>query len=815
MGVTRVSARIVLRDVLRHPWHVLLAVLLIAMPVAILSSVLLQEASRSTAYELAFAPTTARYIGGQCQQSPDGHIHECSGGPTDLPQQALLTEALPQNTSAQLVVSGPAELNSPTATSLTSLTQLDPAVEHAPPPGMIRLVTWQREQLGLSVGDTVLLTVNGRTLNLRIAGDTPGVESLVSHPTVTEPAEFRAPGNTSALWHIPELLTWTDVARLNQAGFIVQAEEILGTAPPVQPGFAPHPMGVIHEPFFLVGAVLTLILALTITLLAALILSPVFTISLGRHSHTFALLAAQGAGPRQLLRLGLIQGLLAGLAGATAGILAGEVWALLWWPRHYPDWPVVLWSAWLPALWLLTVVVATCAALPAARRAARASIVSVPERARDLRRWMRSGMILLGASALILAISLMSPPLPNFEDLSWASVAAGIGGFLGFVGVVLSAPAIVGILGRLVRRPLPARLAARDLVQQPTRSASVVAAVTALVTLGTTMMVQSQAYDTRAAAWERATYRPGVIAVQDSPRLAETLAAVTEVVGPASRTDVHGLAADWLSPTHTFLVAEPPILDRPETPIWVPGPASLFNASVVIASPELIDALLTRDPLPLGPAMLVPTYVDRNEATFRLHNHADEQVGETAVLPLSPILPEGVTDWLPTAEAFARFGVAEDFLGVLLMAGQAVTPAMQAELTEIDPGIRVPGAVHRQSITPKLLLTGAVILLVGMVLLLSVRQGRRRSALLEVIGAPPRISGAVAAWSGALLTLSGTVPGLLVGHLGALLISRQTLAYVAVDWWLVLGLLVLAPAVVAVIGWLSAFLSPPNHLPQK
>ncbi|MCS5480441.1 hypothetical protein NYP18_12340 [Corynebacterium sp. YIM 101645] len=804
-----------MRIALRHPWHALVAVLLIAAPVAFLSSVLIQEASRSTAHALAFAPTTARYIGGQCQQSPDGHIHECAGESADLPQQTLLTEALRGETSARLVISGPAELNSPTATSPTSLTQVDPAVEHAPPSGMIRLVTFQREQLGLSVGDTVLLTVDGRTLGLRIAGDTPGIESLISHPTVTDPAEFRLPGNTWALWHLPGVVTWDDVARLNQVGFVVQAEEIAGDPPPVQPGFAPHPMGMIHEPFFLVWALLMLVLALTITLLAALILSPVFTITLGRQSRAFALLAAQGASPRRLLRLGLLQGLLAGLVGATAGMLAGGLWALLWWPRHYPDWPVVLWSAWLPALWLFAVAVAAGAALPAARRAARATIVSTPARTRDLHRWMRSGMVLLGASALILAISLMSPPLPNFEDLSWASAAAGIGGLLGFLGIVLSAPAIVGLVGRLVRRPLSARLAARDLVQQPARSASTVAAVTALVTLATTMMVQSQAYDTRAAVWEQATYRPGVIAVQDSPRLAEVVTAVTEVVGPVSRTDVHGLGADWLSPTHTFLVAEPPTRDRPDMSFWVPGPAALFDASVVIASPGLIGALVTRDPLPLGPAMLVPTYIGQEEATFRLHNYADEPVGEAAVLPLSPILPEGVSDWLPTAEAFAQFRVAEDFLGVLLTAGQAVTPAMQAELAEIDPGIRVPGVAHRQSITPKLLLTGAVVLLVGVVLLLSVRQGRRHNMVLEVIGVPPRTARAVAAWSGALLTLSGAAPGLLVGHLGALLISRQTLTYVGVDWWLVPALLVLAPAVVAAIGWFSAFPPPPNHLPQK
>ncbi|RSZ61279.1 FtsX-like permease family protein [Corynebacterium hylobatis] len=811
MGVTGASIRIALR----HPWHALVAVLLIAAPVALLSSVLIQETSRFTAHALAFAPTTARYIGGQCQQSPDGHIHECTGEPADLPQQTLLTEALRGETSARLMISGPAGLNSPTATSPTSLTQLDPAVEHAPPPGMIRLVTFQREQLGLAVGDTVLLTVDGRTLELRIAGDTPGIESLVSHPTVTDPAEFRLPGNTWALWHLPGVLTWDDVSRLNQAGFIIQAEEIAGDPPPVQPGFAPHPMGMIHEPFFLVWALLMLVLALTITLLAALILSPVFTVTLGRQSRAFALLAAQGASPRQLLRLGLLHGLLAGLVGATTGMLAGGLWALLWWPRRYPDWPVVLWSAWLPALWLFAVVVATGAALPAARRATRATIINTPARIRDLHRWMRSGMVLLSASAILLAIGLVSPPPPNFEDRNWGSFASGVGGFLGFLGLILSAPAIVRLVVRLVPRPLTARLAARDMRQQAARSASAVAAVAALVTLATTMIVQSGAYATRAAEWERAAYRPGVIAVQDSPRLKETLAAATEILGPVSRTDVHGLSADWLGPSYTFLVAEPPILDQPDRVAWVPGPAALLDANVVIATPELLDTLITRDPFPVGPAMLVPTYINREKATFRLHNQFDEPVGEPVVLTLSPILPEGISDWLPTWEAYDQLGVEATFLGVLLTAGQAVTPAMQAELAEIDPGIRVPGVAHRQSITPKLLLTGAVIVLVGVVLLLSVRQGRRHNMLLEVIGAPPRTVRAVAAWSGALLTLSGTVPGLLVGHLGALLISRQTLSYVSVDWWLVPALLVLAPAVVAAIGWFSAFPPPPNHLPQK
>lgn len=816
MSASGTSLRVTGRDVLRHPGHALATLLLILIPVAFISFILIQESSRATAFNLSSAQTTVRYVGGQCQQSPDGYIHECTEDTEDTvdrPQEPLLLDALPPGTITRLVVSGPATLESSAASTPAFLLQVDGDVNQAPGPGEIRLAPSQRMQLGVSIGDTLTLTVGRVAVTVTVAEDTPGLEALVTHPTVTDPATFVASRSMEGIWHIVNTtLTWDDVERLNEAGFVVQSDEIAGTPPAVVPGFEPHPMGPQHEPFFFIIVLVTLIFGSVITLLLMLLIAPVFAIAVSRQRRTFALMSAQGATPRQILGTAMLYGIFVGPVGATIGLLLGVIASYVWWPSRYPDWPVVLPVWGLPALWLFAVAVTVAAGFLPARNAARASPLSgldggEPGRGIRWRRRMWAGPVLVAVAAVVLLVGWLAPPLPNFEDFNWGSTASAVGGLIGFLGVALSAPAVIWLLARLLRRPLAARLATRDMLHQSLRYSSALAAIAALVTLSTFIMVQSEAYSARTNEWERQAYHPGVIAVQDSPRLEETIAAVSDLVGPLTREDVYGVGFNWLTPTYSYLAADPEIVEpcipgEPCGPMaWVSGPQTLFDAQIVIASPVLIDALVVPGRFPSGPAMFVSSNTEKEESTFQLRDYDDEPVGPAVRLRLVATLPESIGDWMPTPEAFEQFDLTPEHLGAILIAEQPITPSLRDDLTTIDNNIRVPRVAMKQDPIPRFFVTGIVVAIAALVLALSARQQRRRNHLLLTIGSPPHLARDITAWTGALLTLAGSAMGLLAGHAGALLTSSATAAYTRVDWWLALSLLVIAPVAAAVIGW--------------
>lgn len=824
MRAFRASIRVARRDAVRHPLVSLIAVLIVAIPTALVGYFLIQERSGATAYELNLAPVTATYIGGQCRQSPDGYSHDCTDTADERPQQQILLDVLPHGFSAQPVITGPVTLESPTAARETSLLQVDPVIPQAPTPGEIRLMPSLREQLGVARGETVTLTAGDVTVEVTVAADTPGYEALLSHPTTSDPATFRTSRALEMVWHLAgdRTLTWDDVGRLNAVGFTVQSREILGTPPPPAAGLEGRYVDVIDPPFPFLWAVLAVIFGTIVALAVAQIFSPVFAVPVNRQARTFALMSAQGAAPRHIIWSALTYGTLAGLLGATGGVLTGGATALVLWPRQFPDWPIVMpWLA-LSALWAFAVAAATAAVLLPAWFASRADALNgvppaVSGRAVRLQRWTWIGPGLLLLSALALAISLLPPPPPNFEDLNWASLASALGALIGFIGIAFTAPAIVLLLGRQVTRPLPARLAARDMAGHPLRSMPAAAAIAALVTLSTFSAVQSEAFHDRAMAWERQTYSPGVIAVPDSPRREETVETVSDVVGPVAREAVYGISYDRSSRFHAFLVADPEITEpcRPGEPCrpqaLVPGPGDLFGAPVVIASPLLLDALSVPATMPSGAAMLVPGTIEKDEAAFQLYTDIEEPVGNKVDLRISPILPETVTDWMPTPEAFGQFGVESEFLGEILIAELPVTSEMRSELAGVDANIRTPGVPLQRSPAARLYVPGGVLLIVTLTLVLSAGPTRRRNALLESGGAPPHLARATAAFAGALIALTGAVPGLIAGHVGALSTSQSLIRHVSIDWWLVLGLVVVAPVVAAVIGWA---ITPGTTLPE-
>jgi len=272
-----------------------------------------------------------------------------------------------------------------------------------------------------------------------------------------------------------------------------------------------------------------------ITLVAAVLMaSAAVTIATRRQLRALGLLAAAGAGGRQLGVVVVLQAATLGLAGALAGIPAGLLLARALLPRlaqaiHLPMYefygavpPLLVVPARLllaAGLGLLTAVVAALVpAVRAARLPVTAALAAQQPAARH-RRWLTIVgivLVLVGLGLVVLQIWLVGSPWQP-----WVGVASVVAVLVGFAAL---SRALVALVGRTARwLPATGRLAVRDLARHPTRSAAAVAAVTAGLALP--MLLGTQA--AQSAASERA-YAPRELRADQV--LADSPAATGEVI---------------------------------------------------------------------------------------------------------------------------------------------------------------------------------------------------------------------------------------------------------------------------------------------
>ncbi|QGU06733.1 FtsX-like permease family protein [Corynebacterium occultum] len=857
MSTLRAATRPTRRDVRQNLWQSLAAILLVALPVIFFSAVFLSNSSTFAAQSLAETRTTVTYGGGTCTQSVAGYTANCSGdgvAPADTTQQELLTAALPEGFRAQLQVQNYLQVSHGERSEWLTISQVTPEVDRAPARGEILLPRSLSERLQVEVGDTLILDAASGEISLRIGGFTPSQSALVVEPTLLDSATFGSAEEGTMQWGVtgPRNVTWEDVELLNAAGFVVYSQDVVENPPP--PGTALEDDSMyVGNPFSnAVAVTLTLIGVLVIAFLVLVVISPVFTISVGRQSRIFALMASQGATPWHIRWAVLVYGLFAGVAGAGLGLVVGALGFVLWWLQRYPEWPIVVpwWE--LAAIWGFAVVAATVAAFLPAVVASRASIIAgahgaAPDRMMRWRPWMLLGPVLLSLGlVLLLSSQLLSRGVPYFL-LGVRELLIGFSVLAGVIGAALCAPTVVWVLGR-IRNPLALRLAGRDLRRQSLRSIPAVAAIAAVVTIGTVVIV-SQETSARFYAHQAAeAYQPGSIFIQGAGGLSQAVSALEQVVDIRAYEELHGLSLGDDFSSYTSLVDVPADRVREECDelepestacqrMWannfVPGPAAQLGAVALIPAPTLLETFNTPVELPEGAVMLVPGDVSATEATFEIVNQGSfgkETLGESVTLPLAAVLPTGLEEWLPTAAAFEQFAVDQELVGAVVIAERNLT---QRELREVNAELEATGTwVHSPVATPdfwdsdlwfRAVLGMIVLLIAALVLLLSVARTRRQNTLLAAVGAPPQLLKTVNAYFGGLITLAGSLLGLLLGHVGVLLASSRRevdpvsgilldpgrMQHVQPDWQLLLVLLIIVPAGATVLGW---YLSPRSRL---
>lgn len=823
MTVLAAATRPTRRDALRHPFRSLAAILLVAIPVALLSYMFIVTESGSSSTYLSVARTSATYQGGTCTQDIHLHEAECTGAASAPESERDLLEAnLPEGFSAELTIAGTATLSHGERSTAAYIIQ-------SPRVSTVSLPDSVMAELGAGIGDTITLPTGAE---VPIGSRAPSGAAVFPEPVILDPAGYSSLDLDPLLWGTweitgPEPFAREDMEALNAVGFTVSSRDLQGQED--------YSVGRWDDLLF---GLLGLIPFLIVALLALMLMSPVFTISVSRQTRTLALLAAQGATPRHIRLAVLVYGLFAGVTGAVLGGIAGVLGASAWWVANYPEWPLIIPWQWILLVMGLALVGATASAFFPAVLASRSSIISgvqggSVDKLLRWRSWMLIGpVLLLSSGAALLLINVFATRYSPVTDVAkMLCVLAAV------LAVPASTPALVWVLGGL-RGPLVLRLAARDLRRQSMRSVPAIAALAALIMVYSAVQTNDEA---RMAAERSATasvYPAGTMLLSAPAGSAEDLriSDIVSIVGPVQRIDVYGHRSEgaWVE----FVSSESDPADRTYNH-YIPALAADFGAGVAIASPELLEMFGVTEPGTTDTTGTVYTSEtgDGGTHTFSLRKYDDPSRGlvsaDTATVigsvtaRTSPVLPALYPEMLVSPEAFRGLGVPPQFLGSVLIPAQEVsTEQMMALSEQVNDGSRYLNMVSYEWGDPwyaKFILGGIVLMVMGLVLALSAQQIRRQRIILEAVGAAPGTARAANALFGALCAFTAGAFGLLTGYLGALAVSTTTgylnghvirygtLAHTLPDWGQMLLLLVVVPLLSAALGWV---LTPKAELPE-
>lgn len=768
------------RDVQRHPGRILAAVLLITIPVWFLAFVLVTSTSGDVPYQ---------------ESSPSDQVSWAGeGSPPDL------EPLLPEGYTAQMYSQG-------------TLTLDDGYVEAAESSRVsgddILLSRNDRDSLHAEPGATLPSEVGAFTY----AGLTPSYNALVA------PGRLEGLDNATSWWIVsgPDGqrvdLTREQAERLEDAGFAY-----FGGWSDWGPISGPD----VYEILAAISGLLSLLSGAVVLLT---LLSPAFTTSVSRQTRTFALMASQGASPRQLFASVLTYGFAAGLVGSTLGIAGGVLTAWIYWSRSYPGWPLVVEWWYLPLLWLAGVAASTVAAWLPAFIVSRTSIVqglqgATNDRMMSWRRWMLIGPILLCVAAVACAAS-FTLPLDRWDVYGLLLSIAQLSGFL---GVVLTAPAAVYLLSRF-SGPLPLRLALRDLRRQSLRSVPAVAAIALIASVATFAVTMGEA-DRRATTHSQAeSYVDNVVTVRtvdpylDDPESyldpETTKNRVEDILGPVSWSPVEGVPQDQ---DNYWYLYSPEIDDAASChsnrcTTFGPSPTDFeggFNAAAIIASPDILRAMHVDPAVADTEQVLASSRIQEGPGDFEIISSSgkeEEVLAGPVTLPIAPVLPGPQQSLLPTRSAVERLEVPTTQVGLIGTAEHSITAEQADELSRLTPEgavqtLRAPGSDSR---TPELVVYPAAAMLLIAVLVLALSRGpaRRQKTLLDAVGAPPRLSSQYFALFGASFTFIGGLLGLAAGHVaGFILTEPDTRAFFLPSWEMAVALLIVVPVLSAVAGFL-------------
>ncbi|MFN8167900.1 MAG: ABC transporter permease [Candidatus Nanopelagicales bacterium] len=524
-GAWRVALRLARRDAWRGKGRALLVVLLVALPVATVSGILVYDKAERVSQSFtvqglrSLGPTAeARVLlgPGPVVQSPalstsesseSGRVATAADVRGALPAGA---RAVSTGTATSVVLeAGPWGIQSGLAVQDVAdplLAGLWSVAEGRLPQSTSEVALDVRDlrRLQAGIGSTVAATTtNGE----RAARDLTVVGALDSTYSYSGgvvlpgalPGDPGATKDQELLVDAPTPITWSDVRRLNALGATVVSRAVLESPPAFcdperlclddreQPEATDTKLTQLQVEeaarIVALGAVVLVLVVLQVALLAG----PAFAVQLRRRQRELGLVGASGGDAAALRRTVLASGVVLGVVGAVAGVALG--WLAVWLvgvPLAGLDWvrqggipqgvpplpPYVLGVA------LVGVISAVTAALIPAVVAGRGDVIDTLRGRRPLPP-VRTRTPLVGLLLGVVGVGLLLYGR-SAGGLTNDPLILGAGIIAGELGLVLVMPWLVVQLGRVGRfLPLTPRLAVRDAGRHRLRTATAACAIAA------------------------------------------------------------------------------------------------------------------------------------------------------------------------------------------------------------------------------------------------------------------------------------------------------------------------------------------------
>jgi putative ABC transport system permease protein len=650
----------------------------------------------------------------------------------------------------------------------------------SPHAGQVALTRALARRLGAGVGDAV--TVRGQSAT--VSGIVHSADGPAKVLAVVAPGSLKRLPDRYLVTRASSL-TWTDVTRLNAAGFVLNARHHLAGQPPTP---NPRSSSATGSSKLTAIALIVGMALLEIVLLAG----PAFAVGAKRQSRELALLAASGADRGHVRQSVLLGGLLLGAVGGLVGVLGGIGLAAAGEPRvqqltsSYPG-PFELRPLEILGIAAVGVTTAFLAAVMPARAVSRQDVVAALTGRRGQVRSLRRTPV-IGAIAAVAGAALA---LRGAQHRSINTILAGSA--FAELGLVATTPFLVGLAGRTGRfLPLGPRLAVRDAARNRGRTAPAVSAVLAAV-------AGSVAVGTYVASLDRYNER-------NYQRLAPIGTATVPVDGHAPAASIQRLqqlVARDLPGTHTQLIRTPVVyLEVKASSIGVCAYASnrtpealrraeqdplcnghALNAgltNVAVGGPGDLQALTgladrgQAEVLTRGGAVVPLNLYEpgRGTATFVSHP-TNGAVQRSFTVPAVPLPREAIQVTVLSARAAATHHVALQPAGVIARGATAPTQEQEDRLRSGLSGLGLdsPLIVERGYQTKNtfgmlaLLLGSAVIVLgaSGIATGLAAADGKADLATLAAVGASPRTRRTLAAFQSAVTAGLGTALGIAAG----------------------------------------------------
>ncbi|AKK11529.1 ABC transporter permease [Corynebacterium uterequi] len=829
------------RDAVRHPLKLLFAVLMVALPAFVLSVAATITQSESHPNVMSTAPVEVRFSGNTCVQNPYDFEYRCTPvDPEAKPTSQLdrLQRALPAGWTAETSAFLYPELTFGNVSIPTTVTQLTPAAlaERLPftlHAGEIVLAHYEAETLGVSVGDTVTATLDGRKpVDLTVVALSPNIETIVAEPSLVDPSHI-----TTSEDFDDELsfglfggtdLTYEEFQALNNAGFAVVLPVEVTDAPGLDelPPGVPRSENAAWPIISAVETVFLMLLAAMIPLSFGIVLTaiiiPVFSATAARRAQDFALMISQGARRWHIHVAVMTYGVVVGLTAAVLAIPSGTAVGVWRFNSENPGWP--------PAIdwWGLVGIFALCVGgsliaslLPAylATRGATSATIegSRPDRLLRFRAPMLVGPIVTIAAVAGFAVSALTPASTIVGNLSLVRFFLVV---LVLLGLLASGPLVVFALSRLTARAkLAPRLAAREASRNALRTAPAVSAVMAVAFFATWLTGAAETLAVRDAHTVGRVIPSNVLVVEGELSAAQR-DLISEHLGEVTPVPLTGIAASDDN-------GDPQIISVPQPvdPDYYPlDSGALLLGSAIIGTDDVVNALAfpteldregARAALDTG-GIVVAEGASNGENTveFYVSNGEHMPPPRSADAPVAPVGAANLGTPIISEELARALDAKVVDLGTAFIASEPISEADYRALKAAGIPGTTSAAIGLPSTIVGFLLAAVVAFITIVLMWLSREQIRDDLGLMAAVGASPSLGSRLGAYYGAgIAAVGGAIGWLVATAAGALnlepdVVVNEVTVYTGQggffrpDWALAVGLVVVAPAAAAVAGWL-------------